>query len=246
MDVNLHMNSNSSIPKVIDAQNGSFRYFLETHVLNEKSWEAIKKIVQETEVYVFSGVIRDFLTGDYSGVRDLDFVLVDDNYFKRLATLLAKKNIVKMHFNQFGGIKMEIGAYHIDIWRIQDTWGIRDKGLKATVDSLIDSAFFNFQAIVYSLRENRFIYHVDFCQFLNTRVMDVVYDRNPNIPLCIVNVCHYWALYRYYISHRLACWLKEHYMENMELYSVQLRHFGQILYTKEFISKFMNSLFLQL
>lgn len=236
----------SSIARIIDEQNLSFGYFLKTYLLNERSWDVIQEIVKRSDIYVFSGIIRDFLTGSYSGVRDLDFVLTEKGQINRLLDWLIKKELVQIHFNQFNGIKMKLGDYHIDIWHIQDTWGIKQEKKEATVDALIDSAFFNFQAIVYSLRNKQFIYHSDFCRFLETKVMDIVYEKNPSIPLCIVNVCHYWTLYNYNISSKLVRWLKLHYRKDMDLTEVQLKHFGSVFYPQDYINSFLKSLFIQL
>lgn len=240
------MKNYDQVSTIIDAQAPSFEYFLKTQIFDDRIWDIIQEIATESEIYVFSGIIRDFLTGDYSGARDVDFVLTEDRYFRKLIYRLKKKNIINVNYNQFGGIKIILKKIHIDIWRLQNTWGIKNEGKEATVDALIDSAFFNFQAIVYSLREHKFIYHTDFCGFLKTKVMDVVYQKNPNIELCIVNVCHYWTLYGYNISKKLARWLKLHYTEKMDFAHVQQKHFGKILYPQEYIKTFINNLFLQL
>lgn len=242
----LLMENYGQISAIIDAQAPSFEYFLKTQIFDSGIWNIIQKINVETEIYVFSGIIRDFLTGDYSGIRDIDFVLTEDKYFRDLICKLERKNIINVKFNQFGGIKIIFKQIHIDIWCIQNTWGIRNEEKDATVDALIDSAFFNFQAIVYSLRKHKFIYHADFCRFLQTKIMDVVYWKNPNIELCIVNVCHYWTLYGYYISKNLVCWIKLHYTKNMDFIHVQQKHFGKVIYTQEYIKTFINHLFIQL
>lgn len=234
------------ISTIINTQAKSFELFIRTQIFDDKSWSIIQDITKVSELYIFSGIIRDFLTGDYSGFRDVDFVLTENKYFNRLIKTLLKNNIVDIYFNQFGGLKITFKELHIDIWRIEDTWGIKKEKKEATADSLVDSAFFNFQAIVYSLHQHRFIFHEDFCRFIKTRVMDVVYDKNPNEALCVINVCHYWSLYKYGISRKLALWLKVHYKRNMHLLNVQSRHFGRIIYPLDYIDNFMKNLFLQL
>lgn len=240
------MPSGLPVSIIINAQAKAFELFLRTQIFDVKSWRVIQDITKAGELYIFSGIIRDFLTGEYSGFRDIDFVFTENKHFYRLMNILAQKGIVDLQYNQFGGLKITYNNFHIDVWRIQDTWGIKNEKKAASADSLVDSAFFNFQAIVYSLHQRRFIFHDDFCKFLKTRVMDVVYDKNPNVALCVVNVCHYWALYNYGISKNLVSWLKIHYRKNVDLLLAQQRHFGRILYTLEYIDKFMNHLFLQI
>lgn len=236
----------SPISTIINSQAKAFELFLRTQIFDDESWKIIQDITKASELYIFSGIIRDFLTGDYNGFRDIDLVLAENKYFNRFIKILLKNDIVSLDFNQFGGIKITFNNLHIDVWKIEDTWGIKNEKKEATADSLVDSAFFNFQAIVYSIHQHRFIFHDDFCRFLEMRVMDVVYDKNPNEALCVVNVCHYWTLYNYGISRKLTLWLKKHYKKNKDLLLVQQRHFGRILYSIEYIDKFIKNLFAQL
>ena len=58
----------------IDEQNMSFRRYLKDFLLTEESWRLLLDISNQTDVYIFSGVIRNFLLG-YAYNRDLDIVV---------------------------------------------------------------------------------------------------------------------------------------------------------------------------
>lgn len=125
----------------IQAQAPSFRLFLEKFLLDKKASDTFKSIASHYDIYVFSGIIRDFLTGDIAAIpiRDIDFVVEGDvNY------LLLER--LKVHFkeNGFGGIKLDRNGQRIDVWKIEKTWGIQKLGLQPTPENLIKTTFFNF------------------------------------------------------------------------------------------------------
>ena len=63
----------------ISKQNRSFKIYLKGFLLDSDSWNLLTLISKQTNVYVFSGVIRNFLLG-YLENRDLDIVIdnIDD------------------------------------------------------------------------------------------------------------------------------------------------------------------------
>lgn len=58
----------------IQHQAKSFKYFLRNIVLDQLSYEVLELIARQNDVFIFSGVIRDFLTGNYEFSRDFDCV----------------------------------------------------------------------------------------------------------------------------------------------------------------------------
>lgn len=227
-----------SIRDIITAQEPAFNLFIKTFVLDDESWRALNQLARHDHVYVFSGVIRDFLTGDYDGARDFDIVLLHGN-FKDFDILhfLRKSERSK---NSFGGVKIRRFHEVVDVWKLSDTWGLKKQDLELTPESLIKTVFFNFSAIVYDFNNRKFIFDERFCNFLLTHTMDVVYPENPNIPLCLVNIYHYYEHFYYHISNRMARWVKAHYKEDYNLESVQIQHFGTVLYPNEIIKEFFR------
>lgn len=229
-----------TICEQIKAQENAFYYFIKTFVLDAESWELLNVMASHEQVYVLSGIIRDFLTGEYGGARDFDCVLVHGNIKNVEVIQFLRKSECKV--NSFGGIKIKRPGEVIDIWRIADTWGIKNQHLAPSVTSLLDSVFFNFSAIVYDFNNRKFIFNESFCQFLRTRTMDIVYPKNPNIPLCLVNVLYYHLRYGYNVSLKLAKWIKQYYSKGDDLEKIQIKHFGYLLFTNDYIEDFFHQI----
>lgn len=223
-----------NIAKEIDSQSKAFGIYLRDFLLGKEIWEKLMEISSQSEVYIFSGVIRNFLLG-YIENRDLDIVIrhiKDIKLSRDLFSLLAIKK------NSFGGYKIRIDNLTIDVWGLEDTWGIVKERKAPTPQELIKTAFFNFSAIVYDVTNSRFIYSDDFCRFMKTKVLDVVYPVNPNIPLCIVSTLYYIEKYNLWLSYKLCRWIAEHYKRNLDFVSAQKRHFGKPQFTNEEIEQF--------
>lgn len=228
------------IKEQIIAQENAFYYFIKTFVLDDESWKLLNALASHEQVYVLSGIIRDFLTGEYEGVRDFDCVLVHGNIKDVDIIQFLRKSERKV--NSFGGIKIKRPGEVIDIWRMADTWGIKKQNIAPSTTALLDSVFFNFSAILYDFNNKKFIFNERFCQFMRTRTMDIVYPENPNIPLCLVNVIYYHLRYGYNVSLKLAKWIKQHYSKGDDLEEVQIKHFGHLLFANDYIEDFFHQI----
>lgn len=224
---------NSGIDYFIQSQAPSFFLFIRDYVLNREAWTVLNLISEQTKVYVFSGIIRNFFLG-YPEVRDFDIVV------SRNRISIPKEYISSIHVekNSFGGRKYLIGNLKIDFWFLQDTWGIREEKKKANVNALINSAFFNFSAVAYDFNNRKFVYSEDFRKFLSLKVLDVVYEKNPNVPLCIVNSLYYSIQYELPLGKKLAMWIVEHYQSEFDYGPVQEQHWGKVAFGNEAIEDF--------
>ncbi len=229
-------NNASEIRLGINAQAESFRYFIDNYVLSPVGKLILQKFCEYNNVYVFSGLTRDFLTGQISDIRDLDFVsdgLQKSDQFFRL---------IRGYFrlNSFGGIKIRDENLNIDFWEIKNTWGIKELNLKPTPENLIKTTFFNCSAILFDYKEKRFIISDHFIEFLQNDILDYVYPVNPNTPLCIINTIYYIDKFNFGISQRLAKWIIKHYDSTVDYTEEQLRHFSRVMYSNHHIYKFIN------
>lgn len=215
----------------IDGQAPFFKHYLRES-LGHEACILLENIAAITDVYIFSGIIRNFFLGE-PYYRDLDIVVKDCS---EITKLLEYNDNIYITRNHFGGLKIKVGRFMIDLWSLDQTWGIKKQGLDDSPQSLLKTVFFNFSAIVFDFNKTRFYYGTDFVRFFNTRQMDVVYDSNPNIPLCIVNTCYYYKKYGLGVGLRLCLWVFINYIsiekmghDRKELFDkVQMGHFGKV------------------
>lgn len=225
------------IQRQIDQQSQGFLLYLKTFVLDETTWNILQIVAEQTYIYVFSGVIRNYLLGFHSN-RDIDFVVVSlDNV--HIPSLY--KQYIRYRKNSFGGYKLCVNNLTIDVWDIKESWAMLvNKKLRPTPYTLIKTVFFNFSSIVYDVRRRRFIYDDAFLSFYRTRIMDVVNEVNPNPALCIVSTMHYASSYNLGMNVRLCRWIVEHSFPNLNYEVAQIKHYHTIIYSNEEIVSFIG------
>ena len=217
-----------------------FTYLFEK-VLNEKSKELIREVSSVNDVLIFSGVIRDYWLKRNKPARDLDFVIDEGEEGDIFVGHCFESRNAKI--NSFGGYKLLLDNLFVDVWTLKDTWGIVHEKKDPNVIELVSSAFFNFSAIAYSIKQHRFVIHKAFRDFLDTKEIDVLYDKNPNIPLCIVNSFYYSKELNLSLSPRLKQWIQNNYQPDYDYSGEQERHWGEIKYSNEVIRNYIGALF---
>jgi len=233
-------NKSADIVKSIKSKEDNFRVYFEYNLDDETS-QFINKLKQHTSLYLFSGIIRDFFLAKNEVFRDIDLIYdIDIN----LENIFPKYNFEK---NSFGGYKVHIGKYIIDIWNLNETWGLKKGQLTLEFNKLHklpDTTFFNFSSIIYSLKENEFIIGKPFLNFLKKEEIDIVLDDNPYPELCIINTIYYQKKLNYKLSKRLKNYIL-HTIEELspsKLLNIQIKHFNKIMFTKDEIFSFRDKL----
>lgn len=129
------------------------------------------------DVYLFGGVLRDLaLLGGKGFSSDIDIVVEGDwrRCTKYLDHLRARKN-------KFGGYRLEVAGWDVDIWNAKETWAIK-QGIVPYRDiySLTDTTVLNWDAILMNWRTRAFIFKEGYLSEIQSRVLDVVLERNPD------------------------------------------------------------------
>ncbi|WP_055437149.1 hypothetical protein [Lacinutrix algicola] len=216
----------SKIKELIESKEKPFYHFLE-EVIDTDVFNFIELLSQTTNVFLFSGIIRNYFLKN-STIRDVDIVIESD---EGIQSLLEK---YEYRINSFGGYKVMINRMEVDIWRMDKTWAINHHQTILNFDLdkyLPNTAFFNFSAIIYSINKKEFIYTKHFLRFLRDKKMDVVYIPNANYHLCVVNSFYYSDKYNLKFSKKLSETIKKiHSRIDKDYSSVQKKHFGEILY----------------
>ncbi len=190
--------------------------------------DLLNRLASKTNVYIFSGVIRNFFVGVNEN-RDLDLVLENEIDLQELLSDF------KVSINSFGGYKIEYNNLNIDLWFLNNTWSIKNHQL--TINFQLDkyipqTAFFNFSAVMFSYNRKEFIYTIHFLRFLRDRKLEMVYGPNPNNALCIVNTFYYSDKFKMKIGAKLKDHIKRISTTNLEqTIEVQKKHFGKVIYT---------------
>jgi hypothetical protein len=223
----------SEIEDLINSKNTLFFEYLEES-LDKNVFDFIKKLSKSTDTYLFSGIIRNFFLENYT-IRDIDLIIESESKLDKIL------NNYQYRKNSFGGYKLSINHMDIDIWSIKNSWALNHGQI--TLDFEIEryipsTAFFNFSAVLYSIRNKEFLYTKSFLNFLISKEIDVVYEPNANYQLCLVNTFYYSDRYRLIISDRLKEIIKKIFTRESNDYSeVQKKHFGKILYENKEIER---------
>jgi hypothetical protein len=224
----------------VESQASLFRSYLEM-ALDKSVWDFINALSSKGEVFLFSGIIRNFFLKKYH-IRDIDLVV---DGIENLEDILIRYDFKK---NSFGGYKLKIESRIIDIWFLNNTWGLNfQKKIEYQLDLLLpETAFFNFSSIVYSLNKNSFTVTNHFAKFIRDKKIDLVYAPNLNPELCVVNSLYYTDKIKYPLGKKLILHIsnlhKQLRSQNKTYKAVQIKHFGEVLFTEEFIDSWVNGL----
>ena len=187
----------AKISEIVESSVPQFQSYLKEYI-DPNVLAIIHQMSEETSVYLFSGVIRNFFLKS-NDIRDVDIVLSSpvnvESYFKGY----------KIGKNSFGGYKIETEDLKIDLWTLDTAWAFQyQKTLPFDLEKFIPfTAFFNFAAVTYSFNFKTFYTTRHFLGFLQNKLIDVVYEPNANYTLCIVNTIYYSEKLRLKVKPRL-------------------------------------------
>ncbi|WP_312921738.1 hypothetical protein [Empedobacter brevis] len=181
------------------------------------------------EVYIFSGVIRNFIL-NFRKIRDLDLVISCD---KVVFEIFIEK--YKYRKNSFGGYKILFENKSIDLWYLEDTWAIKNNLIYPKLflnESLPETSFFNFSAVIFDVKSKEFIYNNKFRDFIQSKNLDIVLENNPLPQLCIVNIIYYKRNYLLDLSENTMKYYLKYFNDfDEEQYNlIQLKHFSEVIY----------------
>ena len=130
------------------------------------------------DLYLFGGVLRDLaLSGRKGFTSDIDIV-VDDDDWTHLVKYLRSHGVTQ---NRFGGFRLKVNKWPIDIWTARETWAIREGLVEYHgIESLTETTILNWDAILLNWRTKRIICNPNYFRQIRGRVMDIVLTENPN------------------------------------------------------------------
>jgi hypothetical protein len=208
--------------------------------------------------YVVGGAVRDLLLGPRgSWPRDVD-IIVDGCSTDELERLFEDITIRR---NSFGGLHLRqtvrfegfaaIGYDLLfDVWRLEDTWGIKARALTPTITNFLITPFLNIDSIAVALTaKNRLaVYEHGFSQALKTRTLEINNEPNPFPFVCAIRSLILAAKLDFWIGSQLARFIHTLMLSApiSELVRAQLLHYGQVRCGEDDIKEWLSNLRSQL
>ena len=129
------------------------------------------------ELYLFGGVLRELaLFGRKGFTSDIDLVVEGD--WSSVMQYLRGLGVIQ---NRFGGFRLCIDGWPIDLWHARETWAIRRGYVQYHgIQSLTKTTILNWDAILLDWRSKRIICDENYFVHINNQIMDVVLPENPN------------------------------------------------------------------
>lgn len=137
----------------------------------------VSAAMPDGDVYLFGGLLRDLaLYGRKGFSSDVDVVV--EGGWERLQPYLESLGARK---NKFGGYRLSVETWPIDIWHAPETWAVKSKLIKYEgIASLTETTVLNWDAILMNWRTRGFIYRRNYFEELFNRDLDLVLLENPN------------------------------------------------------------------
>lgn len=222
---------------IINQKAKSFKKFIKLKI-GQKYFSLLEELSKDVDVFIFSGVVKDYLIGSQRALRDIDFTYRGKLSKKWGKIAIENFEVIK---NRFGGFKL-IGEDHFicDMWDIDKTYGVRNH-MKTNPNDLLDSVFFNFTSIVFDFSSEKFIYDPRFIEFLENRKVEIINESNPDIELCFVNIYRNYKENGFELGLSVTEWAKENFEEYLWFDDVQQRHFHTLLYSNIELLNFISS-----
>lgn len=154
------------------------------------------------EIALFGGMLRDMSLASISEFNsDIDIV-IDAKDTLSLDVFLAKFNAQR---NKFGGYRLAISKWKIDIWELDSTWAFKHgHALGKSLDDLCKTTFFDWDGIIYHLNNAKIIAVDSYLDRLHSKIIDINLCENPNPVGNIIKAIRYCEKYDAKLSAKLA------------------------------------------
>ena len=186
-------------------------------------------------IYLIGGVQREFRDNkELHSLRDIDIIIDvnNDEYWRKILSEFELKK------NCFEGYKLFCSGLVIDFWPLDETWAYKNQIIKCSpskyVESLTRTVFLNIDAIIYDLKRGIW-YDSVYQQAMETKILDVILEWNPEIPLNVMRAIMLKRRYNLTYSIKLKNIIKEELKADKD-YSETLMQIQQMRYKKVILS----------
>ncbi len=205
--------------------------------------------------YLVGGFLRDLLTARSSPTpRDFDLV-VHGCSFKQLNSVFRDFPSRK---NRFGGLNLrcsvEISGRHqlqgeflLDVWRLEDTWGIRNRDFEPTMDAFVRTPFLNIDSIAVSVSPDRADFRVfehGFFDSLEKRCIEINYIDNPYPALCAARAMILAVQLDFCLGIEVCSFIREvaSRFNADEFCAAHMSHYGFLMFSSEQFDRWIREI----
>lgn len=168
-------------------------------------------------VAVIGGLVRDFAYGGRQSFRsDVDIVI--DAPKERIAEIASSLHATP---NRFGGFGCKKGPWKIDFWALETTWARRHVAVNSLED-IISSTFFDWDAVAYDLKEKKLICSEDYLSRIRSGILEVNLQPNPSPLGNLVRAVRRLMIWRVHAGPLLKDFIEQH-LNNDTLRYIQLK-----------------------
>jgi hypothetical protein len=131
-------------------------------------------------IYAFGGLVRDIsLFGITNFSSDVDLVFGGSK--TELERALKSLNPIHLSENKFGGFRLRMKSWDIDIWSAADTWAFRESLVTySSIESLLETTLMSWDSVIYNINDRKLIYRENYLDDILKGRLDIVLEKNPN------------------------------------------------------------------
>lgn len=135
---------------------------------------------EQHSVFVFGGMIRDIgLRSAEHFNSDIDLVFSGNK--NELTSVVSMLNIDEIYENKFGGLRLNLGAWDVDIWCAENTWAFERKHIEFnSMSDILKTTLMSWDSALYDVRTQELLVDNDYFENLNKRHLDLVLGDTPN------------------------------------------------------------------
>ena len=154
------------------------RFFAPTDPLRADVVDTLCELEPYGRVLVFGGAIRDLaLHGSAFFPSDID-VVIEAADFEPMVEHLRASGATR---NRFGGFRFATKRWKFDVWRLEDTWALREGYVQgSTAEALLATTFFDWDAIAYDFSQRRLLVQEEYFEKLEAGLLGINLPANPN------------------------------------------------------------------
>jgi predicted nucleotidyltransferase len=131
-------------------------------------------------VFVFGGMIRDIgLCSAENFNSDIDLVFSGNQ--KELTSIVSMLDTDEIYENKFGGLRLNLGAWDVDIWCVENTWAFENKHVEFnSINDILKTTLMSWDSALFNVRTQELLVGNSYFDNLNNRHLDLVLGDTPN------------------------------------------------------------------